>query len=163
MHQNQVNRKKLKWSHKLTSADNTHTYYAVPYKQPKHTNQLKSKYAMPYLYIYVHVSSAKQVLCFYVYMFRLNVFNTKLSLKELLAGTKFPWGGKGWRLHLTLHSHHQNDSALRGYKDSCVSVSLTVRGKATRQCSRSTCRIKPEVLLLTSLTPYRQAKLAHHI
>ena len=70
MHQIQVNGRKKeekKSSHKLTSADNTHTYYTVPYKLPKQTNQLKSKYAMPYLYMYtLQCKTGPMCLCLYV-------------------------------------------------------------------------------------------------
>ena len=54
--------------------------------------------------------------------------------------------------------------------ESYFNVSLIVRDKVTRQCPQTTTfeekgepkRIRTEVPLLTSLTPYRYAKLAHH-
>ena len=86
-------------------------------------------------------------------------------------------GGKGlWRrrrgrlLYLSLHCHHQNDSCIKmGSDESHFNVSLTVRDKVTRQCPETTIfeekgepkRIRTEVPLLTSLTPYCWAKPAH--
>ena len=70
-------------------------------------------------------------------------------------------GGKGvWRwgireiIYLSLHCHHQNDSFY------CF---IIVRDKVTRRCLQTTIfeekaepkRIRTEVPLLTSLTPYR--------
>ena len=63
-----------------------------------------------------------------------------------------------------LHCHHQNDSCIKmGSDESHYNVSLIVRDKATRQCPQTTIldekgepkRIRTEVPLLTSLTPYR--------
>ena len=71
-------------------------------------------------------------------------------------------------LFLLLHCHHQNDSCLKmGGDVSHFNASLTVRDKVTRQCPQTTTfeekgepkRVRTEVTLLTSLTPYRQAKL----
>ena len=65
---------------------------------------------------------------------------------------------------LSLHCHHQNDSCIKiGSDESHFNVSLIVRDKVTRQCPQTTTsekkgepkRIRTEVLLLTSLTPYR--------
>ena len=82
-------------------------------------------------------------------------------------------GEKGvgvWRLgnkkiiYLSLQCHHQNDSCIKMYSDeSHFNVSLIVRDKVTRQCPQTTIfeekgepkRIRTEVPLLTSLTPYR--------
>ena len=81
------------------------------------------------------------------------------------------WGvGKGvWRLgerevvYLSLHCHHQND-----LNESRFNVSLIVMDKVTRPCPQTTTseekgepkRYRTEVLPLTSLLPYRQAKPA---
>ena len=80
-------------------------------------------------------------------------------------------GGKGvWRwgereiIYLSLHCHHQNDLCIKvGNEESHFNVSLIVRDKVTRQCPQTTTfeeegepkQIRTEVLLLTSLTPYR--------
>ena len=56
-----------------------------------------------------------------------------------------------------------------GSDESHFNVSLIVRDKVTRQCPQTTTfkekgelkRIRTEVPLFTSLTPYRQAKPAH--
>ena len=75
-------------------------------------------------------------------------------------------------IHLLLHCHHQNDSCIKvGSDESHFNVSLTVRDKVTRQCPQTTTfeekgkpkRYQTEVLPLTSLTPYRQAKPAHEV
>ena len=75
-------------------------------------------------------------------------------------------GGKREReiIYLSLHCHHQDDSCIKmGSDESHFNVSLIVRDKATRQCPLTTTfeekgepkRIRTEVLLLPSLTPYR--------
>ena len=73
-------------------------------------------------------------------------------------------GGRGKNIHLSLHCHHQNDSCVKmGSDESHFNLSLIVRDKVTRQCPQITTfeeegepeRIRTEVLLLTSLTPYR--------
>ena len=73
-------------------------------------------------------------------------------------------GGKRVIIHLSLHCHHQNDSCIKmGSDESHFNVSLIVRDKVTRQCPQTTTFeekgepkwIRTEVLLLTSLTPYR--------
>ena len=73
------------------------------------------------------------------------------------------WGEREF-IHLSLHSHRQNDSCIKiGSDESHFNVSLIVKDKVTRQCPRTTIfeekgepkRIRTEVLLLTSLTPYR--------
>ena len=67
-------------------------------------------------------------------------------------------------IYLSLHCHHQNDFCIMmGSDESHFNVSLIVRGKVTRQCPETTTfeekgepkRIRTEVPLLTSLTPYR--------
>ena len=72
-------------------------------------------------------------------------------------------GGRGRLLYLSLHCHHQNDSCIKmGNDQSHFNVSLIVRDKGARQCPQTTIfeekgepkRIRTEVHLLTSLTPY---------
>ena len=72
--------------------------------------------------------------------------------------------GKRVIIYLSLHCHHQNDSSIKmGNDESHFNVSLIVRYKVTRQCPQTTTfeekgepkRIRTEVLLLTSLMPYR--------
>ena len=67
-------------------------------------------------------------------------------------------------IYIPLHCHHQNDSCIKvGSDESHFNVSLNVRDKVTRQCLQTTIfeekgepkRIRTEVPLLTSLTPYR--------
>ena len=67
-------------------------------------------------------------------------------------------------IDLSLHCHHQNDFCIKvGSDESHLNVSLSVRDKVTRQCPQTTTfeeigepkQIRTEVLLLTSLTPYR--------
>ena len=67
-------------------------------------------------------------------------------------------------IYLSLHCHHQNDSCIKmGSDESHFNVSLIVRDKVTRQCpqtaifeeKREPKRNRTEVLLFTSLTPYR--------
>ena len=73
-------------------------------------------------------------------------------------------------IYLSLYCHHQNDFCIKvGSDESRFNVSLTVRGKVTRQCPQTTTfeekgepkRIRTDVPPLTSLTPYRWAKPAH--
>ena len=80
-------------------------------------------------------------------------------------------GGEGvWRggtreiIYLSLQCHHQNDSCIKmGSGKSHFNASLIVRDKVTRQCPQTTIlgkkgepkRIRTEVLLLSSLAPYR--------
>ena len=73
------------------------------------------------------------------------------------------WGERE-TIYLSLHCHHQNDSCIKmGSDESHFNVSLTVRDRVTRQCPETTLfeekgepkRIRTEVSLLTSLTPYR--------
>ena len=111
----------------------------------------------------------------------LNVFNAELSPKRLWRGPgSQEVGGEGvvvtwcftpstiavisWRrgrgrLYLSLRCHLHNDSCS---DQSRFNVSLIVRDKVTRQCPQTRAseekgepkRIRAEVLLLTSLTPY---------
>ena len=73
-------------------------------------------------------------------------------------------GGGGEIIYLSLQCYHQNDSCIKmGSDENHFNVSLIVRDKVTRQCSETTIfkekgepkRIRTEVPLLTSLTPYR--------
>ena len=80
-------------------------------------------------------------------------------------------GGGVWRwgkreiIYLSLSGcHHQNDFCIKmGGDESHFNVSLIVRDKVTRQCPQTSTfeekgepkQIRTEVLLLTSLTPYR--------
>ena len=79
--------------------------------------------------------------------------------------------GKGvWRwgereiVYLSLHCHHHNDFCTKeGSDGSHFNVSLIVRDKVSRHCPQTTIfedkgepkRIRTEIPLLTSLTPYR--------
>ena len=67
-------------------------------------------------------------------------------------------------IYLSLHCHHQNDSCIKmGSDESHFNVSLIVRDKVTRLSTDHTTfeekgepkRIRTEIPLLTSLTPYR--------
>ena len=89
--------------------------------------------------------------------------------EEVLAEAKVPGGGGRGRLYLSLHCHHHNDACIKmGGDESHFNVSVIVRDRVTRQCPQTTTfkergepkRNRTEVLLLTSLTPYRQAKPA---
>ena len=83
-------------------------------------------------------------------------------------------GGEGvwrWGKREVIY-HHQTDSCIKmGRDESHFNVSLIVRDKVTRQCPQTTIfeekgepkRIRTEVLLLTSLTPYRGAKPTHNL
>ena len=71
--------------------------------------------------------------------------------------------GRG-RRRLSLHRHHQKDFCIKtGSDESHFNVSLIVRDKVTRQCPQTTTfeekgepkRIRTEIRLFTSLTPYR--------
>ena len=89
-------------------------------------------------------------------------------------------GGKGvWRwgkreiIYLSLHCHQQNDSCIKmGSDESHFNVSLGSDGQSHRTVSTNhnlfeekgePKRYRTEVLPLTSLTPYRQAKPAHSL
>ena len=68
-------------------------------------------------------------------------------------------------IYLSLHCQHQNDSGCikMGSDELHFKVSLIVRDKVTRQCPQTTTfeekgepkRVRTEVPLLTSPTPYR--------
>ena len=73
-------------------------------------------------------------------------------------------------MYLSLHCHHQNDFFVKmGSDKSHFNVSLIVTDKVTTQCPQTPIfeekgepkRIRTEVPLLTSLTPYRKARPAH--
>ena len=79
-------------------------------------------------------------------------------------------GEEGDYIYLSLHCHHQNDFCIKmGSDESHFNVSLIVKDKVTRQRPQTTTfeekggpmRIRTEVSLFTSLTPYRWAKPAH--
>ena len=85
-------------------------------------------------------------------------------------------GGRGYsgvgrgRLYSYRYSHHQHNFCIKvGSDESHFNLSLIVRDKFTRQYPQTTTfeekgepeQIRTEVPLLTSLTPYRQAKPAH--
>ena len=87
-------------------------------------------------------------------------------LIRLIRDGRMEVGDEGWReiTYLSLHCHRQNDSCIKmGSDKNHFNVSLTVRDKVTRQCPQTTSfeekeepkRDRAEVLLLTSLTPYR--------
>ena len=58
---------------------------------------------------------------------------------EALAGAEIPGGGGRWKLYLTLHCHHQNESCIKMSSDEIhFKVSLTVRDKVTKQCPQTT-------------------------
>ena len=87
------------------------------------------------------------------------------------GGTEVGGGGGGGReiINLSLHCHHQNDFCIKmGSEESHLNVSLIVRDKVTRQRPQTTTfeekgepkRIRTEVPLLTSLTPYRRLFIA---
>ena len=72
--------------------------------------------------------------------------------------------GKEIKTYLSLHRHHQNDFCIKmGSDENHFNVSLIERDKVPRQCPQTTTfeekgepkRNRTEVLLLTSLTPYR--------
>ena len=67
-------------------------------------------------------------------------------------------------IYQSLHCHHQNDFCIKmGSDESHFNVSLIVRDEVTRQCTQTATfeekgepkRIRTEVPLLTSLTPFR--------
>ena len=71
---------------------------------------------------------------------------------------------EGEYIYLSLYCHQQNDSCIKmGSDESHFNVSLIVRDKVTRPCPQTTTfekkgepkRYRTEVLLLTSLMPYR--------
>ena len=67
-------------------------------------------------------------------------------------------------VYLSLHCHHRNDSCIKvGSDENHFNVSSIGKDKVTRQCPQTTTfeekgeqkRYGTEVLLLTSLMPYR--------
>ena len=80
-------------------------------------------------------------------------------------------GGEGDYIYLSLHCHHQNDFCIKmGNDESHFNVSVGSDGQSHNTVStnhslfeekREPKRYRTEVLPLTSLTPYRQAKPAH--
>ena len=79
-------------------------------------------------------------------------------------GRGYGGGGKREIIYQSLHCHHRNDFCIKmGSDENRFNVSLIVRNKVTRQCPQTTIfeekgkpkRIRTEVPLLTSLTPYR--------
>ena len=83
------------------------------------------------------------------------------TIKLIRDGEK---GERGKNIYLPLYCHHQNDSCIdKGSEERYINVSLIVRDNGTRQRPQPTTVeekgepkwIRTEVLLLTSLTPYR--------
>ena len=81
-----------------------------------------------------------------------------------MGGREYGGGGKREIIYLSLRCHHQNDFFVKvGSDESHFNVSLIVTDKVTRQCPQTTTfeekgepkRIRADVPLLTSLTPYR--------
>ena len=101
----------------------------------------------------------------------LNVHRNHKTLRTgRMGGRGYGGGGKRESIYQSLHCHHQNDSCIKMDIDgSHFNVSLIVRDKVTRQCPQTTTfeekgepkRIRTEVPLLTSLTPYHQTKSVH--
>ena len=90
------------------------------------------------------------------------------------------WGGGGGGggveteiIYPSLHCHHQNDSCIKmGSDESHFNVSVGSDGQSRKTVATNhdlfeekgqPKRYRTEVLPLTSLTPYRQAKPAHQI
>ena len=89
-----------------------------------------------------------------------------------MDGEKGVWRwGKKEIVHVSLHCHHQNDSCFKmGNDESHFNVSVGSDGQSHNTVSTNHSlfeekgepkRYRTEVLPLTSLTPYRQAKPAH--
>ena len=86
-------------------------------------------------------------------------------MKLIRDGGKEVWRwGERDIIYLSVHCHHQNDSCIKvGSDESHFNVSLIVRDKVARQRPQTTTfeekgetkRIRTEIPLLTSLTPYR--------
>ena len=101
----------------------------------------------------------------------LQIVSKRPQKPQGLLGTGRTGGKAVWRwgkreiIYLSLHCHHQNDFCIKmGSNESHFKVSLIVGDKVTRQCPRTTTlskrkesrsRFRTEVLMLTSLTPYR--------
>ena len=81
------------------------------------------------------------------------------------------WGGGREIIYLSVHCHHQNDSCIKmGSDEGHFNVSVGSDGLSHKAASTNDNlseekgelkRYRTEVLPLTSLTPYRQAKPAH--
>jgi len=95
----------------------------------------------------------------------LNVHRSRMAYYGRGVEGKGLWRwGRGRLLYLSLHCCHQNDSCIKmGSDENHFNVSLIiVRDKVTRWCPETTIfeekgelkRIRTEVPLLTSLTPY---------
>jgi len=96
------------------------------------------------------------------------VLNVYRNHKVIRDGEKGEGGVWRWEkreiIYLSLQCHHHNDSCIKmgSSDDSHFNVSLIVRDKVTRQCPLTTTfeekgqpnRIRTEVPLLTSLTPF---------
>ena len=73
------------------------------------------------------------------------------------------WRKREEYIPIAIHCHHQTDSYIMMAAMRYFNASLVVRDKVTRQCPQITTfeekgkptRIRTEVLLLISLTPYR--------
>ena len=96
------------------------------------------------------------------------VLNVHRTTRLIRDGEKEGKGVRRWGkreiIYLSLHCDHQNDFCIQtGSDESHFNVSLIVKDKVTRQCPQTTIfeekgepkRIRTEVPLLTSLTPYR--------
>ena len=93
-----------------------------------------------------------------------NTETTRLIRDGEKEGTGVWKWGKGETIYLSLHCHHHNDSCIKmGSDESHFNVSLTVKGKVTKERPQTTTfeakgqpkQNRTEVPLLTSLTPYR--------
>ena len=61
----------------------------------------------------------------------LNVFNAELSRKRYWLGQRSQEVGGLWRLYLTLHCHHQNDSCIKKGSDMrCFEVFVNSEGQS---------------------------------
>ena len=64
-------------------------------------------------------------------------------------------------IYQSLHCYHHNDSCVKmGSNDSRFNVSVGSDGQSHKNCYGEPKLYRTEVLPLTSLTPYRQAKSA---
>ena len=100
------------------------------------------------------------------------VLNVHETIRLIRDGEK---GGKGvwswWKreiIYLSLHCHHQNGSSIKMGSDTSHFKGSDGQGHKTVSTNHNLFeekgepkRYRTEVLQLTSLTPYRQAKPAH--
>ena len=103
---------------------------------------------------------------------------TATGTVRLIRDGEMGGGGKGvWRwvkrdiIYISLHYHHQNDSCIEmGSDESHFNVSVGSDGQSHKTVSTNhnlfeekgqPKQYRTEVLPLTSLTPYRQARPAH--